>query len=133
MGIAFPGATWASHTQTGLFPERWKGACSYDTFQFSDYSSHASCPLEFIAARNASAESPSPSLAGNQKPSSDSSLRRLSIRQFSWLQVIVPLRLPKVSPSDVTPCPQGTRQIHSLIQWRDRTGISPDFLIKSKA
>ena len=29
--------------------------------------------------------------------------RRSSIRQFSWLQVIAPLRLPKVSPSDCLP------------------------------
>lgn len=55
---------------------------------------------------------------------------RLSIRQFSWLQFIVSLRLPKkISQWPRTLCV--LLQSPSLLQWRDRFGLTK-FSIKSK-
>ena len=55
---------------------------------------------------------------------------RLSIRQFSWLQFIVSLRLPKkISQWPRTLCV--LLQSSSLLQWRDRFGLTK-FSIKSK-
>ena len=50
--------------------------------------------------------------------------RRLSIRQFSWLQFIARLRLPKDNLSDILENARGILvQTCSLLQWRDRSGF----------
>ena len=86
---------------------------------------------EFIAARNVSAESPSPSLAGNQKPSPDSSDGDCRSGNSPGSRSSLLCAFPRFPPVTFLRTPQGTGQIRSLIQWRDRTGIPPDFLIKS--
>jgi len=51
--------------------------------------------------------------------------RRLSIRQFSWLQFIARLRLPKDNLSDILENARGILvQTCSLLQWRDRSGFA---------
>ena len=53
--------------------------------------------------------------------------RRLSIRQFSWLQFIARLRLPKDNLSDILENARGILvQTCSLLQWRDRSGLWRD-------
>ena len=56
---------------------------------------------------------PSPSLAGQTET---------LIRQFSWLQIIAPRRLPMLAHS-------GFSSSRSLSQWRDRAGFQPASLL----
>jgi len=51
--------------------------------------------------------------------------RRLSIRQFSWLQFIARLRLPKDNLSDILENARGILvQTCSLLQWRGRPRLA---------